>query len=213
MDGFTGFKTATTGELPDAVAVMDPFHVVRLAGDVLDRCRRRVQQDLHGHRGRAGEPLYRARRTLRTGVDLITDKQRTRLAALFATDEHVQVQATWGIYQRMVAAYRQPDHALGHAQMQAVIDSLSGGVPKVLTELITLGRTMKQRAPDVLAYFERPGTSNRPTQGHQRQARALARLRPGILQPHQLRRQIAARVRRLQTRATPSIVKSPFYHG
>jgi transposase len=29
-DGFTGFKTATTEELPDAVAVMDPFHVVRI---------------------------------------------------------------------------------------------------------------------------------------------------------------------------------------
>ena len=27
MDGFTGFKTATTEELPAAVAVMDPFHV------------------------------------------------------------------------------------------------------------------------------------------------------------------------------------------
>ncbi len=27
MDGFTGFKTATTEELPDAVTVMDPFYV------------------------------------------------------------------------------------------------------------------------------------------------------------------------------------------
>lgn len=36
-DGFTGFKTAAAEELPDAVAVMDPFHVVRLAGDALDR--------------------------------------------------------------------------------------------------------------------------------------------------------------------------------
>ena len=36
---FTGFKTATVEELPDAVVVMDPFHVVRLAGDALDRCR------------------------------------------------------------------------------------------------------------------------------------------------------------------------------
>lgn len=26
MDGFTGFKTATTEELPDATAVMDPFY-------------------------------------------------------------------------------------------------------------------------------------------------------------------------------------------
>ncbi len=58
MDGFTGFKTAAAEELPDAVAVMDPFHVVRLAGDALDRCRRRIQQDLHGHRGRKGDPLF-----------------------------------------------------------------------------------------------------------------------------------------------------------
>src|ERR1035437_2258420 len=45
MDGFTGFKTAATEQLPDAVAVMDPFHVAALAGDALDRCRQRVQQD------------------------------------------------------------------------------------------------------------------------------------------------------------------------
>lgn len=31
-DGFTGFKTTAAEELPEAVPVMDPFHVVRLAG-------------------------------------------------------------------------------------------------------------------------------------------------------------------------------------
>ncbi len=60
MDGFTGFKTATAEELPDAVAVTDPFHVVRLAGEALDQCRRRIQQGIHGHRGRKDDPLYRA---------------------------------------------------------------------------------------------------------------------------------------------------------
>ena len=38
MDGFTGFKTAAAEELPDAVEVMDPFHVVRLASEALDKC-------------------------------------------------------------------------------------------------------------------------------------------------------------------------------
>jgi len=52
MDGFSGFKTASTEELPDAVTVMDPFHVVRLAGNALDECRRRVQLATCGHRGR-----------------------------------------------------------------------------------------------------------------------------------------------------------------
>jgi len=33
-----------------------------------------------------------------------------------------------------------------------------------LTEAVTLGRTLKQRAADVLAYFDRPGTSNGPTE-------------------------------------------------
>jgi transposase len=95
MDGFTGFKTATTEELPDAVAVMDPFHVVRLADDALDRCRRRVQNDIHGQRGRKNDPLYRARQTLHTGADLSTDKRSARLRALFVEEQHVEVEATW----------------------------------------------------------------------------------------------------------------------
>ncbi len=164
MDGFTGFKTATTEELPDAVAVMDPFHVVRLAGDALDKCRRRIQQHLHGHRGRTGDPLYSARRTLHTGTSLLTDKQKSRLDALFADDDHVEVEATWGVYQRMIAAYREPDRARGRDLMNKLITSLSSGVPAALAELRTLGRTLKQRAADVLAYFDRPGTSNGPTE-------------------------------------------------
>ncbi len=164
MDGFTGFKTATTEELPDAVPVMDPFHVVRLAGDALDRCRRRVQTTLHGHRGRADDPLYGARRTLHTGADLLTDKQNTRLSALFAVDAHVEVEVTWAVYQAMIAAYRQPDRSKDRAQMTKLIESISTGVPKTLTEITTLGRTLKKRATDVLAYFDRPGTSNGPTE-------------------------------------------------
>jgi transposase len=164
MDGFTGFKTATTEELPEAVAVMDPFHVVRLAGDALDKCRRRVQQAIHGHRGMKNDPLYSARRTLHTGAGLLTDKQKDRLVDLFADDAHVEVEATWGIYQRMIAAYREEDRRRGRELMFKLIESTSAGVPKALNEIITLGRTLKKRAADVLAYFDRPGTSNGPTE-------------------------------------------------
>ena len=164
MDEFTGFKTAATEELPKATAVMDPFHVVRLAGDALDDCRRRVQQDLHGRRGMKNDPLYKARRTLHTGDKLLTDKQRGRLRALFAVEEHVEVEATWGIYQRMITAYREPDKTKGKTAMQAVIDTVSSGVPAELVEIRRLGRTLKQRAVDILAFFDRPGTSNGPTE-------------------------------------------------
>src|SRR5699024_1699620 len=42
--------------------------------------------------------------------------------------------------------------------------NLQQSLPTQLTELITLGRTLKRRALDVLAYFAHPGTSNGPTE-------------------------------------------------
>lgn len=42
--------------------------------------------------------------------------------------------------------------------------TLGHGVPRAPAELVTLGRTLKKRADDVLAYFERPGTSNGRTE-------------------------------------------------
>lgn len=94
MDGYTGFKTAAAVEAPDAVTVMDPFHVVRLVGDALDRCRRRVQLDAFARRGRKDDPLHKARRTLHTGPGLLTDKQQARLEALLADEQHVEFEAT-----------------------------------------------------------------------------------------------------------------------
>jgi transposase len=98
------------------------------------------------------------------GADLLTDNQRQRLQDLFATDAHVEVEASCGIYQRMIAAYREPDRIQGKKLMQTVVDSLSTGVPAALTERKTLGRTLKRRTEDVLAYLDRPGTSNGPTE-------------------------------------------------
>jgi transposase len=78
--------------------------------------------------------------------------------------EHVEVEATCGIYQRIVAAYREPDKTKGKTMMQAVITSVTSGVPAALVEIRRLGRTLKQRAKDVLAFFDRPSTSNGPTE-------------------------------------------------
>ena len=211
MDGFTGFKTATSEELPDAVAVMDPFHVVRLAGDALDQCRRRVQQATCGHRGRKGDPLYAARRTLHTGSDLLTDKQRQRLTALFADDEHVEVEATWGIYQHMIAAYRESDRKRGRELMQQLIGAISHSVPTALREVITLGRTVQTAAST--CYLLRPAWHlQRADRGNQRPPRTPPRLSPRLPQPHQLHRQIASGDRRVQAPTTRPIMKSPIQH-
>ena len=64
----------------------------------------------------------------------------------------------------MFVVYRHHDKTTGSQLTRAVIDDLSHDVPTALTELRRLGRTLKQRATDVLAYFDRPGTSNGPTE-------------------------------------------------
>ncbi|GAA1388861.1 ISL3-like element ISAar39 family transposase [Pseudonocardia kongjuensis] len=174
MDGFGGYKNAATTALPDAVTVMDPFHVVALAGHKLDLCRQRVQQDTLGHRGRTGDPLYRERRTLRTRLGLLTDKQRTRLEAVFAGDQHVAVEVTWWAYQQIIAAYATTDRRRGKTELASVIDRLRGELPAGLAELATLGRTLHRRREDVLAYFDHRA-SNGPTEAINGRLEALRR--------------------------------------
>jgi transposase len=174
MDGFGGYKTAAVEQLPEATAVMDPFHVLALAGAKLDLCRQRIQQQTCGHRGRTGDPLYRVRRTLRTRYPLLNTRQKARLEAVFADENHLAVELCWGFYQRLIAAYAHPDRRRGKTMMTTIIDALRTGVPAVLEELAQLGRTLHRRRHDVLAYFEHHA-SNGPTEAINGRLEALRR--------------------------------------
>ena len=110
MDGFTGFKSAAAEELPDAKAVMNPFHVVHLAGNALDECRRRTGQELHHRRGRATDPLYKARRVLHTRSCLLTPHQQHRILDLFASDCHVTLEVTRSAYQNITRHLPRAQH-------------------------------------------------------------------------------------------------------
>ena len=102
---------------------------------------------------------------LHTRSCLLTPRQQRRILNLFAIEEHVALEVTWSAYQNIIDAYRAPDTDVGKALMEAEINTLtSTRVPRGLTELITLGRTLTRRAGDILAYFDHPHTSNGPTE-------------------------------------------------
>lgn len=164
MDGFTGFKTAAQEHLPDAQTVMDPFHVVKLAGDALDDARRRVQQATLGRRGRKQDPLYQARRVLLTGKEFLTERQQARLDALFADERHADVHQLWKVYQQLLSAYRDQNRGYGRRRLRRLVDLIGRDVPARLAELRRLGHTLHKRRDDVLAYFDFPRTSNGPTE-------------------------------------------------
>src|SRR3546814_11818716 len=62
--------------------VADPFHLTKLANEKLDECRRRVQNETLGHRGRKDDPLYRARRLLTKAHERLDDRGNAKLVGL-----------------------------------------------------------------------------------------------------------------------------------
>lgn len=63
--------------------------------------------------------------------DLLTDRQTQRLtAAVFNIHAHVAVEApTWGICQRIIPAYRDPNRRKGTTELAQIIETLQAGVP------------------------------------------------------------------------------------
>lgn len=61
------YAKAVRDALPDAVAVADRFHLVRLGNDAVTAVRQRVVREHEGRRGRKVDPAWRVRRRLLTG--------------------------------------------------------------------------------------------------------------------------------------------------
>lgn len=109
--------------------------------------------------------MYAARKTLLTGTDILTDTSQARLDALFACPDHADVHTTWRIYQDLLAAYRDRDPRRGKNTLRQLITTITRpGLPHTCIELARMGRTLKRRARDILAYFDHPHTSNGPTE-------------------------------------------------
>jgi transposase len=162
LDPFHGYKNAIDDQLQDAIAVVDAFHLVKLAGHAVDEVRRRVQQETLGHRGRAGDPLYGIRNILRCGQDRLTDRQRARLdRAITADERHEEVHVAWQAVQQLRSVFHQDTPAAGRRIAEHVLASFpSCPIP----EIARLGRTLRQWREPFLAYFDTAGASNGGTE-------------------------------------------------
>ena len=162
LDPFRGYGAALSAELPHAVRVLDPFHVVRLGFACVDDVRRRVQQHTHGHRGRRGDPLYGIRRVLRRAAENLTTTAWARLlAGIEAGDEGGQVAAAWVAAQELRAIYRCRDR--DHAAQRLydwTVTCIDSGVP----EIGRLARSITTWRAEFLAYFSAGRVSNGPTE-------------------------------------------------
>ncbi len=162
LDPFRGYERALSAGLPQATVVLDAFHAVRLAQQVIDDVRRRVQQDSLGHRGRKDDPLYGIRRVLLRGAENLTaDAYSRMLAGLDAGDRDGQVAAAWIACQELRHVYSARSLAEARRRLSTFYWACAAGeVP----ELHRLGRTIEAWQAQLLAYFTTGGASNGPTE-------------------------------------------------
>ena len=162
LDPFRGYKNAIDDQLADATAVLDAFHVVKLATQAVDEVRRRVQQDTLGHRGKRDDPLYKIRTILRSAAENLTLRQQHRLAEAIAADaRHEEVYVAWQCAQRVRDVYHAADPATGRALAEKIL----AGFPSCpIPEIARLGRTLKPWADAFLGYFRTGGANNGGTE-------------------------------------------------
>jgi transposase len=183
LDLSSSYRTVFDTMLPDAVQVADPFHVVRVANTALDECRRRVQNETIGHRGRKPDPLYRARRLLTIAAERLPDDRRERLVGLLAAgDPKGEVKLTWHAKEVVRQIYAHTDPALAETWVDEIIrDFVDTEMP---LEVRRLGRTIKRWRHQIVAWH-RSQVSNGPTEAVNNLVKRVKRVAFGMRRfPH-----------------------------
>ena len=149
-------------ELPHATQVADPFHVVKLANSKLDECRRRVQNETLGHRGRKTDPLYRCRKLLVLADERVDDHGRERLSGLLAAgDPNGEVAKVWQAKEAVRAIYSHSSYGLARRWIERLAYDLQQ--PDHPVETRSLGRTLHTWRRQICAWHDAQVT-NGPTE-------------------------------------------------
>lgn len=162
VDPFRGYATGLTDRLDDVTVVVDHFHAIRLANQMADDVRRRVQQTVLGHRGRKHDPLYRIRRTLLVAHDRLTPHQRDRIVRyLLAGDPDGEVAAAYLAKELLREVYAASNVTVARWRLERFYAQCASSDVR---ECKRLARTIRSWEAEVLA-FHTTGASNGITEG------------------------------------------------
>lgn len=148
--------------LPAVIQVADPFHLVKLANQKLDECRRRTQNETLGHRGRKHDALYRARRLLTKAHERLDERGETKLLGLLAAgDPRGEVRTAWYAKEVVRSIYDIPDAKVASEFVaQLGVDLQDESCP---VEVRSLGRTIRRWHAQIVAWHD-ARVSNGPTE-------------------------------------------------
>ena len=134
----------------------------KLALGAVDEVRRRLQQQICGHRGRKGDLLYGIRTIIRCDPDRLTERQWRRFyEALAADPRHEELFIAWQVAHELRQAYHHKDLPAGRNAAEKVLATLpSCPIP----EIARLGRTLRKWKAAFLAYWTTGRSNNGGTE-------------------------------------------------
>jgi transposase len=185
IDPAAAYRAAITPALlPNAQLVVDHFHLVKLANDVVTAVRRRITWELRNRRGRKVDPEWANRRRLLTG------RERLRPAAyqamwneLLAHDPTGQILAAWIAKEELRTLMRcAREHAAPHVIRARLGDFYTWCALTNVPEVHRLASTIETWWPQTLRFLQ-TGLTNARTEGINRVVKDVGRRACGFRNP------------------------------
>lgn len=189
IDPYAGYKAAVRELAPHAVRVADRFHIERLAAQAVTDVRTRRQQEICGHRGRVGDPLYAVRRDLIRARENLTDRGRQRLETAFAFDWWDDLECAWTLKEMVRDLYTCSDRASAETELG---DWHRWAGTYDVAETNRLAKTLRAWEPEILAFFDTRLT-NGPTEGRNLIVKTVKRQGFGYRNPDHYRLRVLYR--------------------
>jgi transposase len=166
IDPYDAYRRAIQAELPQAVIVCDPFHLVRGAGTAMDSVRRDRQRIArttgrlaHGARQSGKQhnwqpELYRSRRRLLSAHERLDPSNAAKLLALFALDP--EMHRAWALKEDFRTIYHLGTRAEAEQRLDAFLTAAeASGFPA----FVSFAHGLRKWRGEFLAYFDQHATN------------------------------------------------------
>jgi transposase len=203
IDPCAVYRSAVERALPDAVIVVDHFHLVRLANQAVTRVRQRVARQVLGRRGTSRDPAWANRRRLLWARERLTTEQFNRMWEEILSQEATgELLATWIAKEELryllsLARTHPPRSEISNRLFAFYYWCARADVP----EVTTLARTIEAWWPQILAFID-TGMTNATTEATNRMVKDAARIAFGF-------RNLDNQKRRVRLHCKRTIISQP----
>jgi transposase len=192
IDPSAPYAAGIRRSLPDARIVVDHFHLIMLANQMLTDVRQRAKREQAGRRGLRKDPAWAHRQLLLRAGNTLSPKALLRLQMVLATDDpSEEIGAAWGIKEllRMLLAGHGPTRYSRHLTAHHRTRFLTACADADIPEATRLATTVEKWWPEIEGFLEL-GITNARTEGHNRVIKQIKRVACGFRNQDNYQRRI-----------------------